>query len=204
MTLKPVRTIILAAVLVSGLGCRGQRSPEPPIHLNPNMDSQPRYDAQAESAFFADHRTMRTPPKGTVAQGFLAEDDAFERGLDANGQQLTYIPVEVTEQLLARGEDRFNIYCAPCHDPLGTGNGMVGRRWPIPVPNFHDQARFAAVSDGQIFGAITNGFSTMPSYRAQIPNAQDRWAIVAWVRTLQRARNASMDDVPADKRAQLK
>lgn len=205
--MKPLRAVCLAAAILTMAGCRGQLSQEPPVHLNPNMDSQPRYDAQAESAFFADMRTMRTPPKGTVAVGHLHEDDALERGTDASGQVLAHIPVEVDRALLDRGEERYGIYCQPCHDPLGTGAGMVGRRWPIPVPNFHDTARFGAneadpnwVSDGRIFAAITNGFSTMPSYKAQVPDARDRWAIVAYVRTLQHARNVAVADVPADKR----
>lgn len=204
MTLKPLHAACLAAAMLSFAGCRGQRSPEPPVHLNPNMDSQPRYDAQAESAFFADSRTMRTPPKGTVSAGHLHEDPAVELGVDANGDHLTYIPIEVDEALLDRGQNRYNIYCMPCHDPLGTGNGMVARRWPIPLPNFHDQARMGAVTDGQIYSAILNGFSTMPSYRAQLRDPRDRWAVVAWVRTLQRAREATESEVPADKLAQLK
>lgn len=204
MTFNARRAMCLAAALISLAGCRGQRSSEPPVHLNPNMDSQPRYDAQAESAFFADARTMRSPPKGTVPVGFLHADDALERGVDVAGQPLTYIPVEVTGELLARGEDRFNIYCAPCHDPTGSGAGLVGRRWSVPVPDFHDKARFADVTDGRIFAAVTNGFSTMPSYRSQLPSAQDRWAVVAWVRTLQQARDATVADVPEAQRAQLK
>lgn len=200
----PITVAILASLtMVAASGCRGQVSEQPPVHLNPNMDSQPRYDGLAESAFFADHRVARTPPKGTVPVGHLDEDDAIHRGLDSAGEQVALIPIQVDAALIDRGEKKYAVYCAPCHSSVGDGQGLVGKRWPFPVPSFHDQARFDGVSDGRIYSAIYNGYNSMPSYRFQIPDAQDRWAVVAYVRTLQRARDAAIAEVPPADRAKL-
>ena len=196
--MKPTVVISLAAVLVSLSGCRGQISTEAPVHLNPNMDSQPRYDNLGESAFFADGRVARLPPDGTVAVGYLRGDDALSRGLDENGDFVSFIPIEVDEALLDRGAERYTIYCMPCHDPTGAGNGRViqkaaqgGTRWI--VPSYHD-ARIREMPDGEVYNAIYNGVRTMPSYRHQVRHDEDRWAIVAYIRALQRARVASLYD----------
>lgn len=191
-------------VLVLGLGafvaCRGQVSEQPPVHLNPNMDTQEKYKAQSESKFWADKRTMRTPVEGTVGRGMLKEDDAYFRGKVGEAFVAT-IPVEVDAAMMARGQERFNIYCAPCHDQTGSGKGLVSTRGLVPIPSYHDD-RIRAMPDGELFNAITNGVRTMPSYRHQVPES-DRWAIVAYIRALQRAQMASLDDVPAEKRTSL-
>lgn len=185
------RTIVLtlAAIGASALligGCRGSVSDKPPIHPNPNMDTQAKYKAQAESNFFADGATMRTPPEHTVARGDLREDSTFHRGRVAGGGFATASPVPVTPALLARGAGRYAIYCSPCHGLKGDGKGKILEfKYPIP-PTSYFEPRILAAADGYLFDVITNGIRNMPSYARQIP-VQDRWAIVAHVRTLQRA-----------------
>jgi mono/diheme cytochrome c family protein len=191
-------TLTMSAALVAaaaGGGCRGDLSSEPPIHLNPNMDHQQKYLPQAPSPLFADGRAMRPEVPGTVARGELHEDDHLYRGL-VGGKPAETLPVKLDEALLHRGEQRFNIYCAPCHDGAGTGDGIVVRRGMLPPPKFDDD-RLRAMPVGQIFGVITHGVRNMPSYAAQIP-VEDRWAIVAYVRALQVSRHARLADVPAE------
>jgi len=151
---------------------------------------------------------MRPDPPGTVARGELDEDDAIYRGKRGD-EWITTIPVPVTGALLARGRQRFDIYCSPCHGLAGYGDGMVAKRaealqegtW-TPPSSFHtDLVRSRPV--GHIFNTITHGIRNMPAYGPQIPVA-DRWAIVSYVRALQRSQNATVADVPPDLRAQLR
>lgn len=186
-------TLLFLAATVAG--CRGQISSEPPIHLNPNMDSQPRYDAQAESAFFADHRTMRPPVPGTVAVGMLREDDALYQGKNADGSFVKLMPVTVSRELLDRGEKEYNIYCAPCHSPVGDGQGMAAQRGKIiGIPSYAEQ-RLVDAEDGYLFDVITHGKNRMSGYAYQV-QPEDRWAIVAYVRTIQHSRQTSQDMAP--------
>ncbi len=192
MTQKATLLAALGLLLVAG--CRGQVSSDPPIHLVPDMDWQPKYRPEAESAFFSDGRTMRKPVDGTIAAGHLDEDDAYFRGLAGDGAFIARMPGKVDEKTLARGEERFNIFCSACHDRTGGGKGMVPRRTNWMAADLSvDRLRNAP--DGQLFDTISNGKNTMPAYRAQIPVA-DRWAIVAWVRVLQRSQHAAPADVP--------
>ena len=190
-------------LMILGVGCARQSpSEKPPIHLNPNMDNQPKYKSQAESQFFSDGATMRTPVAGTVARGQLREDDEFFLGKKADGSFVKKAPVEVTIQLLERGQERFNIYCSPCHGRVGDGKGIVTSRGYTVPPTFHsDQIR--EFPDGQLYDIISNGVRNMPSYRFQIP-PEDRWAIVCYLRALQRSRNAAIDDVPVEIRGTVK
>ena len=184
-------------------GCRGQTFHEPPRHALTDMDWQPKYRPEAESKYFADRRAMRTPIEGTVARGDLREDDAFNRGLVAGTQTpLVTSPVKMTKELLARGHERFNIYCAPCHDQAGSGKGIVALRGFQPPPSNLGDDRIRKLPDGEIYRAIANGVRNMPSYGAQIPIA-DRWAIASWVRVLQRSQHATLDDVPADLQSKI-
>jgi mono/diheme cytochrome c family protein len=169
-------------------GCRGMTSSKPPIHVNPSMDDQPKALAQSESDFFYDGANMRQPVEGTVARGELREDRAFYEGKDAQGNDLVHSPVETTEAVLARGADRYHIYCQPCHDPRGDGKGVLSQRGGVPTTSMHDPKVLNAV-DGHIFNVITNGQGLMPSYRWPIPPA-DRWAIIAHVRQLEEQRKA--------------
>ena len=178
--------------------CRGVPSRDPPIHLNPNMDQQARYDPQEPNDFFEDGRAMRPLVPGTVARGTLKEDDHLYTG-KVGGKYATHLPIKLTPSLLKRGQQRFNIYCIVCHDGAGTGNGIVIKRGFIPPPNFHDP-RIRQMPVGQIFDTISGGVRTMPSYGKQVP-AEDRWAIAAYVRALQMSQNASIHHVPADEAA---
>lgn len=187
---RAVAMVFVAWVTASGC-LRGSESSEPPIHLNPNMDYQEKYQPLEASAFFYDGKAMREPVPGTIARGELHQDRAFHQGVDANGELLTENPLEPTEAVLARGAARFDIYCAPCHDKRGEGNGIITERGNIPVPTFH-QVRLRDLSDGRIFQVVTEGSGLMPSYQYPIP-ARDRWAIIHHVRELQEKPMASAE-----------
>lgn len=181
---KRLLTPFLAMMCLTLVGCvRGCPSSRPPIHIVPNMDLQPKYKAQAHSDFFYDGATMRLPVPGTVARGELRDDSPYFTGRDAEGNLVETMPVSVTEALVARGEQRFTIYCAPCHDARGTGKGILFQRGNVPTGNLHDQ-RLLDSPDGHFFDVMTNQFGLMPSYRYPI-RVEDRWAIVAYVRRLQ-------------------
>jgi mono/diheme cytochrome c family protein len=177
---------------LAATGCgvlRGCTSSQPPIHINPSMDDQPKLLPQAGSEFFYDGSGMRPPVPGTVARGELREDDAFFLGKGADGNPVATIPVPVDDALLERGAARYAIYCQPCHDARGDGKGILFQRGNIPTASFHtDKVR--GYPDGQIFDIITNGSGLMPAYRWPIPPA-DRWAIIAHVRELEKARAAA-------------
>ena len=183
-----LRFLLLVAALVGTLGCvRGCTSSRPPIHPIPNMDDQPRYEAQAASDFFSDGMTMRTPVAGTVARNPLPlatwTDSKYNTGRDAEGELVQESPVAVDDALLARGQDRFNIYCLPCHDRRGTGRGIMFERGAIPTTSLHLQ-RIRDASAGELFDVISNGVGLMPSYEYPL-SPSDRWAIIAYVRKLQ-------------------
>ncbi len=199
-----MKKLLLSMIgLLALAGCfRGTPSEKTPIHMNPNMDEQPRYDVQSKSAFFADSATMRVPPAGTVARGFLREDDAIYNGTNPDGTPVRVNPMPITLQLLQRGQERFNIYCAPCHSRLGDGKGIITQRGLLPPPSFHE-ARLVDTTEGYIYSVISNGIRNMPPYRFQIP-VEDRWAIIAYLRALQRTQKATINDVPQDVRGTLK
>lgn len=181
-----VRWLVLAlvVVLVAALGCtRGSTSSRPPIHLNPNMDQQPKYRPQAASDFFYDGATMRPEVPGTVARGELFADVALHTGKDEAGAFVAAIPFPVDEGVVLRGQERYEIYCAPCHSVRGDGRGMLWERSQIQSADLREQ-RLRDMPDGQIFDTITNGLGLMSGYKYPIP-PRDRWAIIAWVRQLQ-------------------
>ncbi len=182
--------------MVTLSGCfRGRPSDKPPIHLNPNMDTQDKYKPQTQSEFFADQSAMRMPVEGTVAIGQLREDGSYYFGKNSDGSFVQTNPVTLTRELMLRGQERFNIYCSPCHGRAGDGKGIITKyNYPIPPTSFH-QDRIRSMPDGQLFDIITNGIRSMPSYRHQIP-VDDRWAIIGYVRALQRSQNAKLSDVP--------
>ena len=164
------------------------------------MYDQPRYKPLGRSRFFADQRQARPPVDGTVARGMLRADSKLFAGKDGN-TLVAEFPLPVTRALLDRGRQRFNIYCAPCHDRTGGGNGMVVQRGYRPPPSFHlERLRMQPV--GHFFDVITNGFGAMPDYASQI-DAQDRWAIIAYIRALQLSQAATVADVPPDARGAL-
>ena len=162
------------------------------------MHDQPKYIPLRPSDFFGDGRSERPLIEGTVARGHLDDDNAFYTGRGPDGKFVDEFPFPVTKAVMERGQNRFNIYCAPCHDRLGNGDGKIVRRGYRHPPSYHID-RLRQVPNGYIYDVITNGFGAMPDYSAQIHPA-DRWAIVAYVRALQLAQNGKIDDVPADKR----
>ncbi len=190
--------VLAGAVL---FGCRGQISREPPLWVKHGMEYQPRFNAFESNTFFKDGRNMRMPPEGTVPHGDLKADDAYWRGGDSV-HPIAKLPVPVTMGLLERGQQRFNIYCSPCHGRTGNANGMVVQHGFLPPPNFHSD-RIRQMPDGQVFRTISYGVRNMPAYGKQIPEA-DRWAIVAYLRALQLSENASIQDVPDSERAKLR
>jgi mono/diheme cytochrome c family protein len=193
-------------VLVSAalFGCtRGRPSSKPPIHLNPNMDVQPKVERQSPSNFFVDGAGMRMPVEGTVARGQLRDDPVYYTGKDTKGKPVKESPVPYTMAVLRRGRERFDIYCAPCHGRVGDAQSMVVKRGFVPPPtNLHDP-RLLTIEDGHLFDVISNGIRNMPSYASQIPVA-DRWAIVAYVRALQKSQQATMKEIPPEVRKTLK
>ena len=186
---RRVVSVIVLTSVVGLTGCaRGCTMSRPPIHVNPSMDDQPKVRPQTASTFFYDGASMRQPVPGTVPIGGLKEDAAFFAGKGADEQFVAKIPVPVDEALLERGRQRYVIYCEPCHDARGEGKGILFQRGKVPTASFY-QDTILKYSDGQIFDVITNGKGLMAAYRWPIPPA-DRWAIVAYVRELQRKRPA--------------
>jgi len=159
-----------------------------------DMHDQPRFKPLAKSDFYTDLRSARPPVEGTVARGELHENAYFYTGKIGSSPG-DYMPFPVTDEVLARGRERFDIYCAPCHSRMGDGNGIVpSRGFSRKPPSYHiDRLRNAPV--GYFFDVMTNGFGIMPDYASQIP-ARDRWCIVAYIRALQLSQNATMSDVP--------
>jgi mono/diheme cytochrome c family protein len=191
---------------------RTSHSTEPHLHIFPDMDFQPKYKSDQPMDLFGDGRANRGEIAGTVARGSLDADDAFYRGIEhgADGDHwITTFPSQlvVNDQLIRRGKNRFEIYCTPCHGYDGRGMGAVPQRVALgggawQARNLVDSANPVAINmpNGQLFNTISNGYNTMMGYAAQIPHA-DRWAIVLYVRALQRSQNAALDDVPADHRS---
>jgi mono/diheme cytochrome c family protein len=196
--MRPAAFLLFALALA---GCRGGKSEEPPVHVLGDMDWQPKYQWGEASPLFEDGRAMRPLVDGTVPVGYLNEDDAYYRGKDAKGEFIKRAPLEVDEKVVRRGQERFNIYCAPCHDMSGSGRGMVVQRG-FPPPVDLSSERVLTMPDGQVFDTISHGVRNMPAYRKQIPVA-DRWAIVTWVRVLGKSQHALIDDVPAEKRSAI-
>jgi hypothetical protein len=197
------RALLILIGLTLILGCvRGVPSDKPPIHLIRDMHRQPRYNPQSESRFFADSSTMREPVPGTIPHGGIYSDSIYFFGKDSAGNFVQNSPVPVTLQLLKRGQERFNIYCSPCHSRLGDGRGIVVQRGFAPPPSFHSDP-FRQLPDGLIFYVISDGLGAMSSYGSQVRVA-DRWAIISYIRALQLSQNAPLEDVPESMRGSLK
>ena len=175
------RVLILAAAVVLAAGCRQ------------DMHNQPKYRPLRESNFFDNRSSARPLIEGTVARGTLQEDTAFFTGKVA-GQLVTELPFPVTQEVVNRGQERYNIFCAPCHDRTGSGNGMVVQRGYRQPPSMHID-RLRQVEIGYFFDVMTNGFGVMPDYRGQV-TPRDRWNIAAYLRALQLAQHAQKADVP--------
>lgn len=183
---KTGRFLALACVIATSGGCmRGCSSSRPPIHLNPNMDRQEKFLPQEKSDFFYDGAVLRPRVPGTVARGKLVENPLHATGKSPWGSYLQEVPLTVDERLLARGKERFGIYCTPCHGDDGDGDGMLFRRSGVRTANLLEE-QFRQMAPGKIYETVTEGKGLMPGYRYPIPR-DDRWAIVAWVRKLQAA-----------------
>jgi mono/diheme cytochrome c family protein len=181
------RAVLLASLVVAG--CR------------PQMGVQPRSEPYAHSDFFSDGSAMRPLPAHTIARGQLEANDAFHTGLRPDGRLVTEFPEPITPALVARGRERYEIFCAVCHGLAGAGDGMVVQRgFPAP-PTFHsDRLRGAPV--GHFVDVMTRGYGVMFPYASRVP-AADRWAIVAYIRALQLSQHASAADLPPNERARL-
>lgn len=164
------------------------------------MGRQPKYDPLEPSDFFADGMASRPRIAGTVARGEISGNPFLDSG-KIDGADGDGFPFPVTAQILDRGQERFNIYCAVCHGRVGDGNGMIPARGYRRPPSFHTQ-NLRAAKTGHFFDVMTNGFGSMPSYAVQVP-VSDRWAIVAYIRALQLSQNATAGDVPAAGQAEL-
>lgn len=194
----PLFVVILAALLLTG--CSGVQR-EPPIQVWWDMKFQPKFHPQGETGLFKDGMDARRPPEGTIARGHMADDTPYYTGMEGD----LYVgksPVPLTAALLHQGQTKFNIYCQPCHDKTGSGQGIVPTRVPTWQPSNLMEDRVVQFADGDIFNVITNGRRSMPAYRFQIA-VEDRWAIIAYVRALQRAAHGTKADVPADHMADL-
>ena len=191
------REYIMCSLLLLGslAGCRGMDHDQPPIHPNLNMDFQERFDPQERNPFFADNRSNRPLVAGTIARGFLREDVPFYEGRAADGAFVAEYPVRITREILDRGQERYNIYCSPCHGMAGDGTGIIttGGYGYTPAPTYHTE-RIRAMPVGELYAVIREGIRTMPSYAAQV-SVVDRWAIVAYIQALQRSQNAREGDV---------
>ena len=166
-----------------------------------DMHQAPRYNPLAKSDFFADQRASRPLVEGTVARGFLRDDKVFYTGRQPNGAFVTELPVKVDKALLERGQERFNVYCSPCHGRTGDGNGMIVQRGFKQPTSYHSD-RLRAQPIGYFYDVMTNGFGAMQDYSAQVA-PRDRWAVAAYIRTLQFSRQATLADVPAEARGAL-
>jgi mono/diheme cytochrome c family protein len=164
------------------------------------MHDQPKYVPLRQSAFFNDERSARPLVEGTVARGQLHEDELMYTG-KVKGEDATLFPMRVDAAVMARGQQRFNIYCSPCHGRTGQGDGMIVRRGYRRPPSMH-QDRLRSAPPGHFFDVITNGFGGMYDYGDRI-EVNDRWAITAYLRALQLSQNAKLDDVPAGERERL-
>lgn len=183
--------MFLAIILAGGLGaCRGRTTAKEPIVPLRNMFDQDRYDPQSASRFFADGRTMRPVLAGTVSREAILDPTVGQGRLpDDSGYVLEIPPAAVAAHgdmagLVARGQERYDIYCRPCHDGAGAGKGRAVERGLRPEPPTFHQQRIRQMPDGQLFATVSRGVRTMPAYGAQIP-VHDRWAIVGYVRALQ-------------------
>lgn len=188
------RHVTLAAL--AGLFATACEVPSDWLH---RMEKQAKYTYYEENDFFADRRAMRQPPEGTLPREQPAGNPALTTGMVA-GQVVQEIPLELTPEILKRGRHKYEIVCAQCHGKLGNGDSIVAENMPLRLP-----PSLTALADkpaGHFYRAIAYGYGVMPSFAGEI-RIEDRWAVVAYVRALQKSQNATVADVPADKRSEL-
>lgn len=191
---------VASVMLIAGV--RGDKSLKPPLEIIPDMDRQAKLRPQAPNYFFSDGKSSQLKVEGTVARDSHYEDNPVNTGrITGTTNFVQTIPVPVTQQLMVRGQQRYNINCSPCHGKVGDGKGITTKYNMVAVANFHD-ARLITMADGEIFNTITHGKNLMGSYGANV-EIEDRWAIIAYIRALQRSHLGNIEDVPAPNRAAL-
>lgn len=201
-------TAFVVVLTVSVLGFRGTKFTHPPMDVFaewafPAMRLQPKPRPQGESTFFADGRADRPLPAGVVSRDPVRNDDALYAGKAADGAWMRGFPVAVNDQLMARGKERYTIYCSPCHGAVGDGNGITKQYGMGATPTYHDD-RLRLMAEGEIFNTITHGSpnKNMQSYADKLL-PEDRWAVILYVRALQRAQTGTTADVPAAHKSEL-
>jgi len=207
--------VLAIVAVVSIFGFRGSFSEKPPLEVFPDMDRQARYKPQGENSFFEDARNDRPVPEHTVARGNFLQygavfsedfkdpvlgDTVYNYGKNPDDSFHDGIPIEVTYELMQLGQQKFTIFCAVCHGAAGDGNGVT-KPYGVPAANYHDD-RLRNEADGYIFNVITNGKGLMYGLKDRL-SPEERWAIVLYVRALQRSQNANAEDVPPSKRTEL-
>jgi hypothetical protein len=189
--------LLICITVISIAGVRGGFSRRPPIELFSDMVRQEKLRPEMPDNFFRDHFGSRVPPDGTVSKSQPYEDSPIDTGrVSGTTNWVENNPLPVSWNLMERGQERFQIFCAPCHGAAGDGRRITIKYNMIAMANFHDK-RLIGMADGEIFNTITHGKNLMGAYGPSIP-AKDRWAIIAYVRALQRSRLGTIDDVPAD------
>jgi mono/diheme cytochrome c family protein len=179
-------TVLVGCVVLSAAACRQ------------DMHDAPRYEALEASTFFTDGRSSRAPVANTVARGLLREDEHLNQG-KIDGQLADSFPMPIAAEQMRRGQDRYQVFCSPCHGGTGQGNGMIVQRGFRAPPSYHEE-RLRTAPVGYFFDVMTHGFGAMQDYASQI-SVTDRWYIAAYIRALQLSQNASIDDVPQGERA---
>jgi len=194
---------ILAIVTLIGVaGFRGEISRKPPIEVFPDMDRQMKLRPQEPNVTFGNSRSSQPYVEGTIFRGMPYQDVPTNTGrISGSTNWVETAPVVFTDELMARGQQRYNIHCLPCHGAAGDGKGITSKYGMVAVANFHD-ARLVSMTDGEIFNTITHGKGLMGSYGANI-KIGDRWAIIGYVRALQRSRLATLDEVPENQKVVL-
>lgn len=209
-------TLFLIVATISLFGFRGKKSLKPPIYLFPDMDDQPKLKAQSECDFWSDHRVERPVPKGTIPRGSGANPaqvfsgnystDQFSNsskylGKEPSGEWTRGFPLEVTNELMSLGRERYDIFCAACHGKTGSGEGITTKYDLVGVPNYHSN-RFREMAEGELYNTIVNGKGQMLGYGDKLA-VNERWAVVLYIRALQRANNATIQDVPLKLRSEF-
>jgi mono/diheme cytochrome c family protein len=195
--MKTLRNVIILSSTLLAIGCfRGTPTDNSPLHLILNMDDQEKFEPFEKNTFFADESAMRMPAPGTIARDDSLLDDSHAGIHNAKNK------IALNSAVMERGKQRYEIYCQPCHGAVGDGKGIVAQRGMtqgfVPPTNFHS-ADMRSKPDGHYYHVITHGIRNMQSYSYQV-SENDRWAIIHYIRALQRSQNASLSDVPASMR----
>ena len=205
--LLPGAAVVISSLLLTGCISISETTRKQPMELWTDMVRQEKFKPQSAVGkdllpVFADGRSNRRPVEGVIARGHLSYNDAYSTGFTAANEYTGVNPVKLTAEVLEHGQSKFNVYCSPCHDQSGGGQGIVNAKEPTYKPGNLHEDRIKGLADGELYWVITNGRRTMPGYKFQLPVA-DRWAIVYYVRALQRATSATAADLPEAERARL-